>query len=201
MSWWLLIIPLSTAFSAWLIFKLLITVIFRPYRPTRILGWKVQGILPSQQRSIATQTGKIVAEHFFSIDVIKSKLTNPSVLKKIMPAIEEHIDDFLRNKLKKQMPFIGMFIGDKTIDSVKQVFIKELETLFPKMIGDYAENLVNDLNIQTLVTDKINAIRIEEIENIFQKNLSRQLKVAEVAIIAIGLLIGFITALIIFLIK
>ena len=201
MHWWLLLIPISSALACWLIVRLLMTVLFRPYNSKSFLGLKVQGIIPAKQSSIAAQAGTLVAQKFFSPDLIKQKIGNPANLQKIMPVIEEQIDDFLRNKLKKQMPFIGAFVGEKTIASLKKVFVNELETLFPKIMNDYASNLIDDLDIQTLVSQKINAISIAEAENSFHEKFSRELALLQAVSILIGLLFGFITALTIFFIK
>ena len=162
---------------------------------------KIQGILPAKQSAIAAKFGKLVAEQFFSMDVIKQKISDPGNLQKIMPAIEEHIDDFLRHKLKKQMPFIGVFIGDKTIASLKKVFVDELETLFPKIMSDYASNLANELNIEQLVSQKIAAVSINEVEAAFHQNFSKELTLVQLLSVSIGLFIGLITLLIIFFIK
>ena len=201
MTWWLFLIPLSSALSCWLLLKIFITALFHPDQPTKFLGVKVQGILPSKQSTIAAKTGKLVAEQFFSHDLIEQKITDPAILQKIMPAIEEHIDDFLRHKLKKQMPIVGIFIGDKTIGSLKKVFIDELETLFPKIMSNYASNLASSLDIQTLVSRKIESVSLNEVEIAFHDNFSRELRLAQILSVSIGLLIGFITALIIFFIK
>jgi len=201
MAWWLLLIPLCSAFSSWIVIKVFLTGLFHPLRPKSFIGIKFQGILPANQSTIAAKTGKLVAEEFFSLDVIKQKITDPANLQKIMPAIEEHIDDFLRNKLKKQMPFIGVFIGDKTISSLKKVFINELETLFPKIMSDYASNLANDLNIQTLVSQKIEAVSINDIEAALYQNFSKELRLAQLISAFIGTFIGLVVMLIIFFIK
>src|SRR6266487_1889123 len=201
MAWWLFLIPLCSAFSSWIVIKLFLTGLFHPLRPKSFIGIKFQGILPANQSVIAAKTGKLVAEEFFSLDVIKQKITDPANLQKIMPAIEEHIDDFLRHKLKKQMPFIGVFIGDKTIGSLKKVFINELETLFPKIMSDYASNLASDLNLQTLVSQKIAAVSINEIEASLYQNFSKELRLAQLISAFIGTFIGLVFMLIIFFIK
>jgi uncharacterized membrane protein YheB (UPF0754 family) len=102
MGWWLFLIPVFSAFSCWLIIKVFFTILFHPYRRKSILGLQLQGILPAKQVAIASKTGKLVAEQFFSVKEIEEKVTDPANLQKIMPAIEEQIDDFLRNKLKKR---------------------------------------------------------------------------------------------------
>ena len=48
-----------------------------------------------------------------------------------MPMIEDHVDEFLRHKLGKEMPCLSLFIGDKTIKHSKWIFMQELEDAFP----------------------------------------------------------------------
>ena len=174
---------------------------FRPYKPTSILGFRVQGILPKEQSAIAAQAGKVVAEQFFSIQSIEEKISDPSVLQKIMPIIEEHIDDFLRNKLKKEMPFIGMFVGDKTIGSMKKVFMTELETLFPNIMKSYASNLIADLNIENLVSQRIVDASIRELETSLKKKFSKELRTMELTSASIGFIIGLLTMVVIVYLK
>jgi uncharacterized membrane protein YheB (UPF0754 family) len=197
MNWWLLLIPVSSAFSCWLVVKLFFSILFRPHGPKTYAGFKIQGVLPAKQTSIAQKIGKLVAEQLFSMDVIKQKITDPANLQKIMPAIEEHIDDFLRNKLKKEMPIISMFIGDKTVSSLKKVFMAELEILFPQIMNNYATTLADDLNLEALVTQKIISFPIAEMEKGFYQNLSREINMVKLFSALLGLIIGLITMLII----
>ena len=197
MAWQLFLIPIGSAFSCWLVIKFLFAILFRPHQPGSILGFQVQGILPKKQSVIAARAGKIVAEQFFSLKTIEEKISDPSTLQKIMPLIEEHIDDFLRNKLKKEMPFIGMFVGDKTVSSLKKVFMNELETLFPNIMRSYASNLITDLNIEQLVSQKIATASIQELETSFKQNYSRELRLIELTSASIGLIIGVIVMLVI----
>jgi len=201
MTWQLFLVPLTCAFSCWFVIKLFFTILFRPLEPRSFLGIKIQGLLPAKQSFIASKTGKIVAEQFITSNLIEQKITDPAQIQKIMPVVEEHIDDFLRNKLKKEMPFIGMFVGDKTVTSLKKVFMTELESLFPKIIGGFVTNIVNDLNIEKLVSEKIMTISIPGIETAFHKDLSKELRMAEIIAGLVGLLIGFLCMALLYILK
>lgn len=201
MSWSLFLIPLSCAFCGWLVATLMLAIIFHPFRPRSIFGLRIQGILPAKQSAIAIETGKYAAEHFFSMKMVEEKVADPANLQKIMPAIEAHIDDFLRNKLKKQMPFIGMFVGEKTINSLKKVFIAELESLFPKIMSSYASSLANDLNIEQLVAGKLNEVSMKEIESAFRRKFSKELRLARVMSALIGAFVGLVVMFTIFFLK
>jgi len=201
MAWKLFLIPIASAFGCWLVIKLFFTILFRPYHARSVLGFRIQGILPQKRSAIAAGAGKFVAEQFFSASIIEEKISDPATLQKILPLIEEHIDDFLRNKLKKEMPFIGMLIGDKTIGSLKKVFMAELATLFPNIMRNYASNLIADLHVEQLVDKKIAEVSIREIEKLFKKKFSGELRVVEFASASIGLVIGLITMLVIVYLK
>jgi hypothetical protein len=55
--------------------------------------------------------------------------------------MHEKLDLFFREKLTAKMPMISMFIGDKTIEELKAVFMEELELLFPELMNSYSGNL------------------------------------------------------------
>ena len=72
---------------------------------------------------------------------IQKQLTHPSVTASVMPVIENHMDDFLRTRLSKEFPMISMFIGDKTITSLKTTFIREIQTMLPGVMVRFSETL------------------------------------------------------------
>jgi len=201
MNWWLFIVPFAAAFSCWLVIKVFFIVLFHPRQARFFFGIKVQGILPAQQSTIASQLGRLAAENFLSAKVLEEKVTDPSHLIKVMPLIDQHIDDFLRNKLKKEMPLIGAFIGNKTIQSLKKIFSTELEALFPKIMSSFASNMVNDINIRQLVADKISNAPLGELEIAIQKNFATQIVKAQILAASIGLFIGGLAMLMIFCVK
>jgi uncharacterized membrane protein YheB (UPF0754 family) len=172
MNYWLLLIPVISAAIGWM----------GSWIAGKIL---IHKIIPRRQQYLAEKIGKAVSEGF-SFDDIEKKITSPDTIKTIMPLVEEHIDDFLRNKLKEKMPVIGMFIGAKTIDSLKEVFLKEIEGLFPQVLKKFAGNLQSELDIETMVAKKITAVRTVELEKMF----SPALRYFQFASLLTGLAIG-----------
>jgi len=114
-----------------------------------------------------------------------------------MPLVEAHVDDFLRNKLKEKMPVIGMFIGNKTIDSLKEVFLKEIEDLFPQVLKQFTGNLQSELDVETMISNKITSVSAGRIEKMF----SPAIRYFEVMGAAAGFLIGVINIIIFLILK
>lgn len=198
MNYWLLFIPLLTAFTGWLVIYLSVKMLFRPLQPRKLGGITWQGLLPAQKEQLAVGVGKLVAKEFSNLDAIEKKIGDPKHFENVRPLIETHIDDFLRNKLKEQMPMIGMFIGDKTIGTLKTIFIQEIETLFPQVMQKFAGNLKNELNIEQLVSSRIAVLSPQQIENMFHQGIGKEVRRTSLLAVAIGLLIGLLQLLIIF---
>ncbi|MGZ8509353.1 MAG: DUF445 domain-containing protein [Chitinophagaceae bacterium] len=199
MNYWLLLIPLLTALTGWIIVRLPLKLFFRPIKPIRLMGFQWQGILPRKKQQIADNVGKLVATEFSNFNAMEM-ISDPQNFEKVRPLIESHIDDFLRNKLTVQMPMIGMFIGDKTINSLKTIFIQEIETLFPQVMEKFAGNLKNDLKIEQMVSSRIIDISTERIEYLFQRNMGKEIRLISLLGAAIGLAIGMLQLIIISLI-
>ncbi len=199
MNYWLILIPLLSAFIGWFAIKIALKLLFRPLEPRKLMGMVIQGVVPKYRHQIADKLGQIAATEFSNFGGLEQKISDPASMEKIKPLIETYIDDFLRNKLKEQMPMIGMFIGDKTIDTLKVIFMKEIEALFPKVMQQFAGNLSSDLDIEQMVVSKIVAVSPDKMEALLYKNLAKEFQAASLLGAVIGLLIGLIQLTIILL--
>jgi 3-dehydroquinate dehydratase len=81
---------------------------------------------------------------------------------------------------------ISMFIGDKTIQQLKSVFMEELKQMFPTLMQSFASNMQKDL------IDQLEHQSLQKFETIAFNATSPLRKLA----ILIGLIWGFIANLI-----
>lgn len=125
MSYSLLLIPFISAFIGWFTVWMGVRLLFR--------------------------SGKLL----FSFDEIRQKITHPDNVQQIMPLVEAHIDHFLRQKLSAEMPMISMFIGEKTIQQLKGIFIAEIQALFPDMISQYLDKLERELDFKKILATQL----------------------------------------------
>jgi uncharacterized membrane protein YheB (UPF0754 family) len=191
-SWWLYTIPFISAFIHWLTIWMALKLLFHPREPRKILGLTLHGVFPKRQRQIAGSLGKIVGQELLSFADIEQTITNPANVAKVLPLAEEHIDHFLRVKLKESMPMIGMFIGDKTITQLKATFMTELAELFPVIMKNYVANLKNDLDLEAIVVDKIANFSSGKLETMLNQILTKEFRFVEVIGAALGFFIGLL---------
>ena len=196
MNYWLFLIPVISAFIGWVTNWVAIKMLFHPREPRKFLGITFQGIFPKRQHQFAEKLGKLVSQEFLSFDDIQEKLSSPGNLQKIMPVIEEHIDDFLRHRLSSEMPVISMFIGDKTIGKMKAAFMKELETMFPQLMNRFAGNLKEELDLEHIVIQKVRSFSSDKLEEILYQIMSKEFRFVEIIGGVIGFIIGMVQVLI-----
>lgn len=197
MQWTHYIVPvLLSAFTGWITTWIAVKMLFHPRKPVNIFGFKLQGIFPKNQQLIAEKLGQVVSKEFLSFAEIEAKVTNPENLQQLKPEIEQHIDKFLKEKLSTVFPMLSMFIGEKTINQLKDAFLMELESLFPILMKSYMTKLEKDLDLEKIVTEKVASFSSEKLENILDQITKKEFQFLEVIGGVFGLFIGLIQVLI-----
>lgn len=192
----LLLIPVISAFIGWFTNWIAIKMLFHPREPKKILGITFHGIFPKRQQQFAEKLGKLVSQELLSFSDIESKITNPENLEKIMPVVESHIDQFLRVKLAEAMPMISMFIGEKTINQLKEVFLTEMRSLFPVIMSNYMGKLQQELDLEKIVVSKVASFSSDKLESILNQIMAKEFKFVEIIGGVLGFIIGLLQILI-----
>jgi uncharacterized membrane protein YheB (UPF0754 family) len=199
MSYGWVLIPVISAFTGWLANRILVKMLFYPKEPRKIFGFTIQGIIPKKQAQLVEKLGKLVSEELFSFADITQKAVDPVHFQKLMPLIEEHVDDFLRVKLPVKMPMISMFIGDKTINELKTVFSAEVEALFPLVMKNYINGLQDEIDMKKRIAEKLARFSSGKLELILKETMGRELRRVGWIGAIIGFLMGLLLVLILFL--
>jgi uncharacterized membrane protein YheB (UPF0754 family) len=195
MNFWLLLIPVISAFIGWFTNWIAIKMLFHPREPKRVLGITFHGIFPKRQQQFAEKLGKLVSNELLSFSDIEKKITQKENVEKLLPQIEGHIDHFLRNKLSDTFPMLSMFIGDKTINQMKGAFMTELQTIFPSVLKNYMGNLQKDLDLEQIVTEKVKGFSSDKLESILNDIMKKEFKFVEIIGGVLGFIIGLLQVL------
>jgi uncharacterized membrane protein YheB (UPF0754 family) len=171
-------------------------MLFHPREPFRFLGMTIQGIFPKRQQQFGEKLGKLVSDEFLSFQDIEQKISSPENLEKMLPMVEEHIDSFLHNKLPKAFPMLSMFIGEKTITTLKAAFLEELQSLFPLLMHQYVNTLQKELDLEHIVEEKVKQFSSDKLESILYQIMSKEFRFVEVLGGVLGFIIGVIQVLI-----
>lgn len=90
------------------------------------------------------------------------------------------------------MPVVGMFVGDKTINNLKALFIAELEQLFPEIMKNYMSTLQQEIDLAAMITGKLIADPASAMEAVFLRLLKKELKMVRLMGALAGCIIGLL---------
>ena len=140
----IILLPLLVACFGWLISWGFIKIIFFPHQSIRLAGRQWQSLF-------SKKAGQI------SIGQILPELTQGDSFQKLFPFIDAKLDEFFKERLVQKMPVISMFIGDKTITQLKEVFLEELAQIFPDLLSEFTQSTANTflLNLEAKWSKKI----------------------------------------------
>ena len=196
MNKWLWLIPFISAFIGWFTNWIAIKMLFHPRLPKKFLGITFHGIFPKRQKQFAEHLGRLVSKELLSFKDIEEKITHPDNIEKIMPLVDEHIDGFLRHKLSAAMPMLSMFISDKTIAQLKEVFMVELKDLFPQLMKNYMNSLQEELDLEKIVIEKVSNFSSDKLEEVLNNIMSKEFRFVEIIGAVLGFIIGLLQVLI-----
>ena len=131
----ILLLSIFMGAFGWFIVWALVQLIFFPIHPIEIGPFKWENLAGKWMNQI-------------DLTIMLPQLAGNDSFETLKPVINEQLDDFFRHKISAKLPMISMFIGDKTIEELKSVFMEELAMLFPMLITQFSANLNKDLQQQ-----------------------------------------------------
>jgi uncharacterized membrane protein YheB (UPF0754 family) len=193
MHYGLIIVPVIAAFAGWLTVRIAFKLLFHPANPVSFAGIIIHGLIPSIQLKMpAKLVGALSQELVLQVEKMERTVADAENLKKLMPYLEEHIDQFLRIRLVQKMPMIGMLVGERTILEMKSIFIEELETLFPSVMTKYMNSLLPADGLEEIVIRSIKNVSIIKLEKRFYSVMSGKLNRLSLLGAIWGLVIGLV---------
>lgn len=184
--------PFIAAFTGWFTTWIAMVMLFHPKEPRHFLGITIQGIFPKRQKIFAAKLGAVVANELLHFNEIATHIKDPVQLASLKPGIENHVDTFLQVKLKEKMPVISMFVGEGTLQKIKEGLMEEIDLLLPEVIEKYADNLSEKIDIENMVTEKVSNFSSDKLEEILAAVMSKEFRFVEVVGGVLGFVIGLI---------
>jgi len=184
--------PAIAAFTGWFTTWIAFYMLLHPRKPIRLFGMTIQGIFPKRQKTFAQKLGAVVANELLHFKDIAAQIKDPEELAKVMPDIEKHIDVFLNERLKEKLPIISMFVGQGTLEKIKEGLMDEIQVMLPEVIGKYADNLAHKIDVERMVTEKVSNFSSDKLEEILAAVMKKEFKFVELVGGVLGFVIGLI---------
>lgn len=201
MTAWVWITPFVGGLIGWLTNYLAIKMLFHPRHPRFILGFALQGVVPRRQRDLALKIGAVVEEELLKSEDILNAINTEELQAHLASVVESRLDRFLREKL-----FRGEFLYERVVSRegfqrVKRSIVTELVNLFPLEVEAALTQLVEKVDIKTIVADRVEQFDFERLEHIVYRVARAELFWVEISGGILGFLIGLMQVLFIWLMQ
>jgi uncharacterized membrane protein YheB (UPF0754 family) len=155
---------------------LAIKMLFRPFKPVYILGFRVPftpGAIPKEHEKLAEKIGAAVGGHLLTGDSLHQLFKKEAVQKKIYEAL---------NNMYSQFGILSSFI---TEDIKKMVSVKVIE-----MLDKELPSVLEELDIKETVALKVREFSLEKLEELILSVTRKQLSYITYFGGVLGFLIG-----------
>lgn len=191
MTFTIVLIPLLSGFIGWGTNLLAVRMLFRPYLEYRLLGVRVQGLIPARKSEIAHRISEAVDEKLLTPEEIRDTLQSPEVAEKLVTTIEEDIESFFDATLRK-VPLVSKVLGSSAIKKVKSLHLQRLEQKIPKVLGAVSKPLLRNVSFKEAVRRKIESYDMKELEELVYHIASKELRAIEILGAVLGFLVGLV---------
>ena len=183
-----IVVPLIGGVIGYVTNWLAVKMIFRPIRPVRVLGIRVQGLLGKRQADLARSIGRVVGGHLVQHeDIVRAMrgLDLERMLHEVVePAMAAKIDQL------RALPLIGGFLTAERVASLRQSLLAGILEHRPVIEQRLEAAIESGLDVAALVTTKVAAFPVEKLEALVLEVSRRELRAIEILGGVLGVLIG-----------
>jgi uncharacterized membrane protein YheB (UPF0754 family) len=187
----LISIPVISALIGWITNYIAVKMIFRPKNEIRILGLRIQGLIPKRKQDLAIKIAHTVEKELISHRDIKEVLKSEDFHLHTSDVIRQKIEGFIQSKTAGN-PLIAMFVTPEITSRLSSMIMEELQKEIPGVIDSILEKVESKIDFREIIQKKIEQFDPSKLESIVYNIASQELKAIEI----LGGVLGFIVGLI-----
>ncbi len=191
MDYRLFIPPITGAVIGWFTNYVAIKMLFRPYRPVNLFGYKLQGLIPKRRREMAHSIAKTIERELLSAKDFTVILEGIEWKEEVEKAVDEIVEHrFKADKIKK-IPLIGL-ISENLTYHIKYLLTKEILKHIDEKKGAIVEKFHDRVDVKEMLVARIDNLDIKRFEAMLTDFIARELRHIERLGGALGFVIGLI---------
>lgn len=194
----IIVLAIIGGIIGWITNILAIKLIFRPINPIKIpiINIEILGLIPKRKKEIAENIGQVVANELVSIDdIIHDAFTEEDKAK-----LTTYVQDKIKNIINEKLNFIPAPFKMIITPKIDSIIDEEVSPAINELSDDMISKIKDRVEIETIVTEKINDLDLLELERIIISVAKKELKHIEILGLILGLVIGLFQGIVISLI-
>ncbi|MEK7803291.1 MAG: DUF445 family protein, partial [Deltaproteobacteria bacterium] len=189
MDYKIFIPPIAGAAIGWFTNYVAIKMLFKPYTPVNLFGYKLQGLIPKRRKDIAHSIAKTIERELVSAKDFTAILEGIEWKEEVEKAVDEIIEHRFKAGKIKRIPLIGL-ISENLTYHIKYLLTKEVIKHIDEKKGSFVEKFHDKVNMKELLVTRIDSLDIKRFEALLTDFIARELRHIEWLGGVLGLIIG-----------
>lgn len=188
--WTWITIPAIGGVIGWSTNWLAVKMIFRPIKPRRFLGIRIQGLVGKRQGDLAKAIGRVVGTHLIEHKDIVRGLNKLDLGAIFVTVLEKGLASKLQEL--RSLPLIGGFLNESRIADIRASIVSSILEHKESLLDEVERGLGKGLDVPAIVEKKVAGFAIEKFEALILEVASRELRAIEVLGGVLGVAIGLL---------
>ena len=185
-------LPLVGAAIGYATNRLAVAMLFRPLRPRRILGLRIQGLVPRRQGELAESIGRVVGDHLIDHKDLVAALDRVDLETLLGTVIERGLQPKLEEL--RRLPLVGGFLTEERVADLRAQVVRGISDQREVLSEELERAVEEGLDVRALVTEKVREFPIARLEELILEVARRELRAIELLGGLLGLLVGLAQA-------
>lgn len=181
----------------WITNYIAIKMLFRPYKEINLIFFKIQGLLPRRKHEIGKSIAEVIDRELLSMDDIISKISGKDIEVKFNEAIDKILENKLKDEILSMFPMAALFLNDSMVKKIQGAIKNKILENKEELIKLFANYLKENIDIQSIIVEKVDKFSLEKIEEIICSLAKKELKHIEIIGAILGGIIGAVQFLVI----
>jgi len=198
LKWHYLILPVIGAVIGWITNYIAIKMLFRPYRPVRILGFTFQGLLPKRRKEFAASIARTVERDLLTVEDITRFFEGVEWEEEVDLAVAQTFEARMKSRTLGRIlktPILGL-IGSEILRQIQKSLTHKIIAKIEEQKGRLVEKFQNAIELKEVVSRKVEGFNMEKIESLLMDLISQELTYIEFVGAVLGFIIGFVQMII-----
>jgi len=196
-----LIFPLVGALVGWFTNWLAILMLFRPREPVRILGWTLQGVIPSRHSQLAERIADTVENNLLTQDDLEKAMSGVNWHDEVDLLIKKILHDRGPGGIIEKIPGISQAWKNVVLPSLQEVLSREMIRFIDGYGTRFAGRLRESVDIREIVREKVLEFETEAMESLIMSVARREFGHIQVVGAVTGAIIGVVQGLLVLLVS
>jgi uncharacterized membrane protein YheB (UPF0754 family) len=146
-----------------------LNMLFRPIRPTKILGlFQFQGLLHAQRDTVTADYARILAEDLFTPEILLDGLLKGPGSDKLFALVAKEVEEAVDAQTGIARPLVVFTVGTQRYRELKDTVVNLVLERLPETLHEAQDYAANAIDLENTIIEKMNQLSPEEYESILR---------------------------------